>query len=107
MDGNVPGLVDAIQSEYGMRPVLPYEQPVKIGDIGTIGKNGAWEPVSTLRERFDTTVGGIRPTKGREGVWKGQSGKDVKIVGYGRGQTSKLVSQVAHAKARVEIEFNS
>lgn len=104
---DVKGFVAKVQAEYGMRPVVPYEQPVRIGDVGTIGRDGAWNPVGTLRERVGASAGGIRTTKDRRGTWDGQSGRDVSIKSYAKGATSRLVAQVADAKARAEIEFSS
>jgi len=41
------------------------------------------------------------------GDWDATSGHDVHFHVYAKGQTSKLVQNVADAKARTEIEFNS
>lgn len=99
--------VAAVQQHYGMRPVVPLEQPVEIGDIGTIGTDGTWNPVSTTRFRFGVAPGDIRATKDSRAVWDLSSGKDVSFKTYARGETSKLISNVADAKARAEITFAS
>jgi hypothetical protein len=104
---DVRGFVAAIQQRYGMRPVVPLEQPVEIGDIGTIGRDGTWNPVSTTRFRFGVAPEGIRSTKDGRGVWDASSGKDVSFKLYARGQTSELIKNVADAKARAEIAFAS
>ena len=99
--------VTAVKERYGMRPVVPFEQPVSIGDIGTIGKDGTWNPLSTTKLRFDVTPEKIRSTKDGRGVWDASSGKNVTFNLYGNGQTSKLIKNVADAKARAEIMFGS
>jgi hypothetical protein len=103
----VRGFVATVQRHYGMRPVVPFEQPVEIGDIGRIGRDGTWEPMSTTRFRFGVAPEGIRSTKDGQGVWDASSGKDVSFKLYARGETSRLVSNVTDAKARAEITFVS
>jgi hypothetical protein len=57
---DVRGFVAAVQERYGLRPVVPFEQPVEIGDIGTIGKDGTWNPVSTtVTVRSATEMSGV------------------------------------------------
>jgi hypothetical protein len=104
---DVRGFVAGVQSRYGMRPVVPLEQPVAIGDIGTIGKDGAWNPISTTRFRFGVEPENVRSTRDGRGIWSARSGKDVSFKAYARGQTSELVKNVADAKARAEISFAS
>jgi len=103
----VRGFVAAVQERYGMRPVVPLEQPVEIGDIGTLGRDGTWNPVSTTRFRFGVAPDRIRSTKDGRAVWEASSGKDVSFKLYARGETSQLISNVADAKARAEITFTS
>ena len=103
----VRGFVAAVQERYGMRPVVPLEQPIEIGDIGMIGKDGTWKPVSTTHTRFGVAPEGIRSTRDGRAVWEASSGKDVSFKVYARGETSKLISDVADAKARAEITFAS
>jgi hypothetical protein len=89
-----------------MRPVVPLEFPIEIGDIGTIGNDGAWRPISTVRHRFNGFPGRVRRScDGR--VWELSSGDDVSFHLYDRGETSSLVPARAHAKARAEITFRS
>ena len=99
--------VAAVQQHYGMRPVVPLEQPVEIGDIGTVGTDGTWNPISTTRFRFGVAPGDVRVTKDGRAVWNLSSGKDVSFKIYARGETSQLISNVADAKARAEITFTS
>lgn len=103
----VSKFVAAIQQHYGMRPVVPLEQPVEIGDVGTIGADGTWNPISTTRFRFGVAPGDIRTTNDGRSVWDLSSGKDVSFKTYARGETSQLISNVADAKARAEITFAS
>lgn len=103
----VRGFVAAVQERYGMRPVVPLEQPVEIGDIGMLNRDGTWNPVSTTRFRFGVAPEGIRSTYDGRAVWEASSGKDVSFRLYTRGETSKLISNVADAKARAEITFTS
>lgn len=103
----VRGFVTAVQASYGMRPVVPFEQPLEIGDIGTIGPDGTWNPLSTTRFRFGGAPEAIRTTKDGRGVWDLSSGKDVSFKTYARGETSQLISNVADAKARAEVSFAS
>jgi hypothetical protein len=104
---DVRSFVRTVQENYGMRPVVPLEHPIAIGDIGRIGSDGAWEPVSTTRHRFNAVPSDIRSTKDGRGVWDASSGKDISFKAYARGQTSKLIRDFADAKARAEIEFES
>jgi hypothetical protein len=103
----VASFVSAVQKGYGMRPVFPFEQPIAIGDIGTIGEDGRWGPVSTTQERFKVALGGIRRTIDGHGTWNLSSGKDVSFKAYIKGETSELFPNVADAKARAEIHFAS
>jgi hypothetical protein len=100
------GFVKEVQRRYGMRPVIPLEFPIEIGDIGTIGNDGLWRPISTVRHRFNSYPGRVRRTTD-DRVWEASSGEDISFTLYERGETSKLVPTVAHAKARAEIEFRS
>jgi hypothetical protein len=104
---DVRGFVAAVQKRYGMRPVVPLEHPIAIGDIGTIGNDGSWNPVSTTRFRFNAAPEGTRRTKAGRGVWNASSGKDVSFKIYGRGETSELIKSVTEAKARAELTFAS
>ncbi len=104
---DVRRFVASVQERYGMRPVVPFEQPIEIGDIGTIGADGAWNPVSTTKHRFDVTPTGMRKTKHGSGVWSASSGKDVSFKAFADGQVSELVSTIADAKARAEVTFGS
>lgn len=104
---NIKGFIEATQSKYAMRPVVPFQTPIEIGDIGYLGRDGVWSPVSTVRHRFGVALGGIRDHKDQKGIWEDRSGKDVKFHLFGKGQTSKLVANVADAKARTEIDFSS
>jgi hypothetical protein len=104
---DVRKFVTSVQERYGMRPVVPFEQPIEIGDIGTLGPDGAWNPVSTTRRRFSVAPTGIRTTRDGSGVWSASSGKDVSFKAYAEGEVSQLVSSVADARARAEITFES
>ena len=104
---DVRKFVTSVQERYGMRPVVPFEQPIEIGDIGTLGPDGAWNPVSTTRRRFSVAPTGIRTTRDGSGVWSASLGKDVSFKAYAEGEVSQLVSSVADARARAEITFES
>jgi hypothetical protein len=102
---DIAGFVNTIHSRFGMRPVIPLEFPIEIGDIGTIGNDGAWQPITTVRHRFNGLPDRTRRTAdGR--VWEACS-DDVSFELFGRGQTSALIPAPAHAKARTEISFGS
>jgi hypothetical protein len=104
---NVKGFVSGVQDRFGMRPVVPFQTPLEIGDVGTIDRNGVWNPRSNTRDRFGLVPEGIRTSKANDVVWDLTSGSDVKFRVYALGQTSKLIQNVADAKLRTEIEFNS
>jgi hypothetical protein len=103
---DIAGFVSEVRDHFGMRPVVPLEFPIEIGDIGTIGGDGTWKPISTVRHRFHAYPGRVRrSTDGR--IWELCSGDDVSFRLYGRGETSQLVPAPAHAKARAEITLGS
>ncbi|HEX5145739.1 MAG TPA: hypothetical protein VFV85_01855 [Conexibacter sp.] len=103
---DISGFVSEVHRRFGMRPVVPLEFPIEIGDIGTIGKDGAWCPISTVRHRFHGFPSRVRrAADGR--VWELSSGEDVVFRRYDRGETSALIPVPAHAKARTEIELGS
>ena len=37
---NIKGFIEAVQSKYGMRPLVPFETPIEIGDIGRFAPFG-------------------------------------------------------------------
>jgi hypothetical protein len=103
---DVASFVTEVHRRFGMRPVIPLEFPIEIGDIGTIGSDGTWRPISTVRHSFNGFPGRVRrTTDGR--VWEACSGDDVAIELYRQGETSPLIPAPAHAKARTEITFRS
>jgi len=103
---DIAGFVSEVHDRFGMRPVVPLEFPIEIGDIGTIGNDGSWRPITTVRHRFNGYPGKVRrSTDG--GVWELSSGNDVAFRLYDRGETSELIPAAAHAKARAEITFRS
>lgn len=104
---NTKGFITKVAKSFGMRPVVPFQTPLAIGDVGYIGKDGTWNPVSTTRQRFGLEPGGVRTERDVRGIWDLSSGRDVQFRTYAKGETSKLVSAVADAKARAEIEFGS
>lgn len=91
---------------FGMRPVVPLEFPIEIGDIGRIGNDGIWQPISTVRHTFHAVPGKVRRAS-EDRVWKACSGDDVIFKLYRQGETSTLIPVPAHAKARTEISFRS
>jgi hypothetical protein len=98
--------VSQVHSRLGMRPVVPLEFPIEIGDIGRIGNDGVWQPISTVRHSFNGFPGRVqRTTEGS--VWEACSGDDVSFELFRRGETSVLIPTPAHAKARAEIAFRS
>jgi len=103
---DITGFVTEVRDHFGMRPVVPLDFPIDIGDIGAIGSDGRWRPITTVRHRFNAYPGRVRRiTDGR--VWELSSGDDVSFRLYGRGETSQLIPAVAHAKARAEITLAS
>ncbi len=104
---DVRNFVATVQELYGMRPVIPFEQPIEIGDVGTLGSDGSWNPISTTSRRFNVAPGSIRTTKDGSGTWSASSGHDVSFKAYAEGAVSPLLSSVADAKARAEITFGS
>lgn len=103
---DIAGFVAEVHRRFGMRPVVPFEFPIEIGDIGTIGNDGVWRPISTVRHAFNGVPGRIRRTTAGD-VWEACSGDDVSFQLYRRGETSTLIPVAAHAKARAEIAFRS
>lgn len=103
---DIAGFVTEVRGRFGMRPVVPLEFPIEIGDIGTIANDGSWKPITTVRHRFNAYPGRIRrTTDGR--VWDLCSGDDVSFDLYRRGETSQLIPAAAHAKARAELTLSS
>jgi hypothetical protein len=103
----VERFVKGVQSEFGVRPVIPFGAPIEIGDIGRIGDDGAWQPLSSTQHRFGVAPSNVRDEKPNEEVWDMTSGHDASFKVYADGQTSKLFTNVADAKARAEISFKS
>jgi hypothetical protein len=104
---DVGRFVSAVHERYGMRPVVPLEFPIEIGDIGRIGGDGSWKPISTVRHRFNSAPGGVRRTKDDRKIWEASSGEDVTFKAYQRGETSQLIVKPMEAKPRAEICFGS
>jgi len=103
---DIAGFVSEVRETFGMRPVVPLEFPIEIGDVGTIANDGSWRPITTVRHRFNAHPGRIRrSTEGR--VWDLSSGDDVSFALYRRGETSQLIPAPAHAKARAELTLSS
>lgn len=100
------GFVNAVHRRLGMRPVLPLDFPIEIGDVGAIGRDGVWQRDTTVRHRFNSFPARVRRTTPDGGVWE-VSSDDVSFETFQRGQTSALVPTLAHAKARTEISFRS
>lgn len=103
---DIAGFVSEVRDHFGMRPVVPLDFPIEIGDIGTIGSDGTWKPISTVRHRFHAYPGRVRRSTGGA-VWDLCSGDDVTFRLYDRGETSQLIPAPAHAKARAEITLAS
>lgn len=101
---NIDAFVGSVQKKYGMRPLVPFQAPIEIGDVGYL-QSGVWTPISTVRHRFGVHPGDVREEKDTRGVWEDRSGREVKFKVYAKGQTSKLIDSIADAKARAEIEF--
>jgi hypothetical protein len=103
---DIAGFVQEVHRRYGMRPVVPLEFPIEIGDIGKIANDGTWQPISTVRHRFHCFPGRVhRATDGR--VWEACSGDDVSFRTYAKGETSELIVRPTLAKPRAEIAFRS
>jgi len=104
---NIAGFTRAVQDKYGVRPQVPFGSSIEIGDIGRIGSDGKWQPVSTTRKRFGCSPERIKKQPDSRGSWDATSGTNVVFRVYGDGDVSKLFPQVANAKARTEISFKS
>lgn len=102
---DIAGFVSTIHRRFGMRPVLPLEFPIEIGDIGTIANDGTWRPITTVRHRFNGLPGRVRRTLD-DRIWEVCS-DDVSFELFERGETSALIPAPQHAKARAEISFGS
>jgi hypothetical protein len=103
---DIASFVREVRQRFGMRPVVPLEFPIELGDIGTIARDGTWTPISTVRHRFNSYPGRVRrSTDGR--VWELSSGDDVSFHLYDTGETSPLVPLTSHANARAEIALSS
>jgi len=99
--------IEGVESNWAVRPVAPFGLVVEIGDIGRVGPNGEWEPISTTKRRFDVVPQGIRTQPAGDETWSLTSGRDVTFKAYARGQPSDLIRNVADAEARAEIAFHS
>lgn len=99
--------VEAVHQRYGMRPVVPFEFPIEIGDIGRIGSDGSWKPITTVRQRFYGIPGRVHKARDARLIWEASSGEDVTFTTYARGQKSELVPKWVDAKPRAEIELTS
>jgi hypothetical protein len=104
MSGN-KRYVDAVLEKWQVRPVLPFGEPINIGDVGHINDDGGWEPVTTLKERLHVEVQGIRVGPPSGTVWDLQSGHEVKFDVKAQGQTSTLFPNAANAHARTEVSL--
>jgi hypothetical protein len=99
--------VEAVQQRYGMRPVVPFEFPIEIGDIGRIAGDGSWRPITTVRQYFFGAPGRVHKARDARLIWEACSGEDVTFTTYARGQKSALVPKWVDAKPRAEIELCS
>lgn len=99
--------IEAVHQRYGMRPVVPFEFPIEIGDIGRIANDGSWRPITTVRQRFYGIPGRVHKARDARLVWEACSGDDVSFTTYARGQKSELVPKWVDAKPRAEIELAS
>jgi hypothetical protein len=102
---DIGSFISAVHERYGMRPVVPLEFPIDIGDIGAIRSDGSWKPISTIRHHFNCMPGGVRRTKDAHRTWEASSGDDVTFTAFQRGEVSELVPKAADAKPRAEIRF--
>lgn len=103
---DIAGFVQEVHRRYGMRPVVPLEFPIEIGDIGKIAHDGTWQPISTVRHRFNCFPGRVHRAAD-DRIWEACSGDDVSFRTYAKGETSELIVKPAHAKQRAEIAFGS
>jgi hypothetical protein len=99
--------VETVRQRYGMRPVVPFEFPIEIGDIGRVAPDGSWRPITTVRQRFLTAPGRVHKARDARLIWEACSGEDVTFTTYVRGQKSALVPKWVDAKPRAEIELVS
>ena len=42
---NTKAFIRTVHEKYGMKPLVPFQAPIDIGDIGYLGKDGTWTPV--------------------------------------------------------------
>jgi len=97
--------VEAVHQRYGMRPVVPFEFPIEIGDIGMIANDGSWRPITTCRQRFYGIPGRVHKARDARMIWEACSGEDVTFTEYARGEKSELVPKWVDAKPRAEVEL--
>lgn len=103
---DVADFVRQVHDRFGMRPVIPLEFPIEIGDIGRIGSDGSWQPLSTVRHFFNGFPGRVRRITD-DRVWHVCSDGDITFTTYANGETSELIARPHRAKARAEIAFRS
>jgi hypothetical protein len=99
--------IETVHERYGMRPVVPFEFPIEIGDIGRIANDGSWRPITTVRQRFFGIPGRIHKARDARLIWEACSGEDVTFTTFARGEKSALVPKWVDAKPRAEIELAS
>jgi hypothetical protein len=88
-----------------MRPVLPLGQAMSLGMVGYLDDH-AFRYVGTVE-----TMLGMKPSKPLPGSGSSSveiaSGKDVALSGRMSGETSEAFGDLAKAKARIEVTFQS
>jgi hypothetical protein len=99
--------VETVYQRYGMRPVVPFEFPIEVGDIGRIASDGSWRPITTVRQQFLSAPGRVHKARDARLIWQACSGEDVSFTTYARGQKSELVPKWVDAKPRAEIVLGS
>jgi hypothetical protein len=99
--------IDGVQDSWGVRPTVPFGTVIQIGDVGRISDDGAWVPVSSTGRRLGVEPSDLRTQDHADTIWDLTSGRDVRFAIFGEGATSRLVSNIADARARAEISFGS
>ena len=101
--------VEAVQkSEIGLRPILPLGQPLDIGHVGTISKDGVFSHRGTISSMLGlNSLGPELPVEKKGLDVSVTSGRDVKVNFGANAKTDGVLAQFGDIKAKASIEFGS
>jgi len=97
-----------LDSEIGLRPILPLGQPLDIGHVATVGEDGLIRHRGTISSMLGLNSIGreLPPVKSRISV-SVTSGRDVKVNFGASAKTDGVLAQFGDIKAKASIEFGS